>query len=328
MSLDPTQKSDPEQQEPGAPEQPEPAPPEPAEALVPEQPGPYYEYQPSENAAPAGDAYPPYGNVPPAGDAYPPYGAPYYPPYPSGAPQGLYRQAPFYGMPQKPLPLIDAIAQLPLHYWKVLSKPSARVFAEESGRAKWDITLVQLIGYILIDGLLGWLHNTLYPLVMQPAVLPANTNGLSQAEIDQIQSATVAIASFITGPGLFILVPLGFLLYQGVAFGIARAFGGRGTFLAQSYSTLLIYVPIGLITIALSYIDLSFGPLGIIGGLVGLALELYGIFLSVFAMMGVHRLTSGKASATALLPFAALLLVVCCILTIVVFVIAGNAVQP
>jgi len=228
-------------------------------------------------------------------------------------------------MPQKPLPLIDAIAQLPLHYWKILRKPGARSFAEESGRAKWDILLVQFIGYILIDGLLGWLHNTLYPIVAQPVPV-APGSGVSQAEVAQIQSAAIAIASFITGPGLFILVPLGFLLYQSVAFGIARAFGGRGTFLAQSYTILLIYVPIGLITIALSYIELSFAPLGIIGGLLGLALDVYGIVLSVFAMMGVHRLTGGKASAVALLPFVALLLLACCVLTLVVFVVVGNAV--
>jgi hypothetical protein len=240
---------------------------------------------------------------------------------PPGAPQGYYSPPPppFYGTPLKPLPLIDAIAQLPLQYWKILSKPGARTFAEESGKAKWDILLVQLIGYTILDALLGWLHTTLYPLPVQALPSNVNTNGV---DVAQLQSVELGIINFLTGPGLFIFVPLGFFIYQGIAFGIARAFGGQGSFLTQSYTILLIYVPVGVIDLALAYV-----PLGILPGLLSLALDIYGITLTVFAMMGAHRLTGGKASAAALLPFLGLFLLFCCGLFTVLLFVAGSAIQ-
>src|SRR6266568_2788245 len=80
----------------------------------------------------------PYGQQPPQ-NPYP-YGAPQ-PPY--GAPQGPdYNN---YGAPPtaNPLPLGEALQQLPNQYIKVLTKPSARTFAEEIGKASWDIVWIQ-----------------------------------------------------------------------------------------------------------------------------------------------------------------------------------------
>jgi hypothetical protein len=270
MSLDPTQQPGPEQPQP------------PTERAAPEQPGPYYEYTPNSPYSPYGNTY-----------------------MPSGVPQNVYSapQAPYYGTPLQPLPLVDAIAQLPLQYWKILSRPGARSFAEESGKAKWNILLVQLIGYTVLDALLGWLHNTLYPITAQ-AVPTTNTNGV---DVARILSAEMSIITFATGLGLFLLVPLGFFMYQGIAFGLARAFKGQGSFLTQSYTILLIYVPIGVLDIALAYV-----PLGALSGLVSLALDGYGIVLTVFAMMGAHRLTGGKASAVALLPLLGVFVLACC----------------
>jgi hypothetical protein len=214
---------------------------------------------------------------------------------------------------------MDAVAQLPLQYWKILRKPGARSFAEEAGKAKWNILLVQLIGYTLLAGLLGWLHLTLYPLTAQD--IRATT--ASGVDVTNVVRAELDLISFVTGPGLLFLVPLGFFIYQGIAFGLARAFGGQGSFLTQSYAILLIYVPIGIISIALDYV-----PLGILPPLVVIALEIYGIVLTVFAMMGAHRLTGGKASATALLPFLGLLLLACCGFFIALFPAISSAVSP
>ena len=305
MNLDPTQsgpeQSQPPAQQPGATQQ---EPPDLSAGLT--QPGPYYEYAPrgSETASP------------PAGNSYAPY---HDPQYLYGAPP-----APYYGTPLKPLPLVDAIAQLPLQYWKILRKPGPRAFAEDAGKAKWNILLVQLIGYTIINALLGWLRLTLYPLTAQ-AVPTTTANGV---DVTQIVSAELAILTFIMGLGLFILVPLGFFIYQGIAFGLARAFRGQGSFLTQSYALALIYVPIGMLDIALAYLGLSSALLGLFTGLFSLALEVYGIVLTVFAMMGAHRLSGGKASAVALLPFLGILLFACCGLFIALFPAISSAVPP
>lgn len=305
MNLDPTQPG-PEQLQPSA-EQPgatQQEPPNPSADMA--QPGPYYEYAPrgNETAAPS------------VGNSYAPF---HDPQYFYGAPP-----APYYGTPLKPLPLVDAIAQLPLQYWRVLRKPGARVFAEESGKARWDILLVQLIGYTIIDALLGWLHLTLYPLTAQ-AVPTTAANGV---DVAKIESAELAILTFAFGLGLFILVPLGFFIYQGIAFGLARAFRGQGSFVTQSYTLLLIYVPIGMIDIALTYLGLSNAVLGLFTTLLSLGLPVYGIVLTVFAMMGAHRLSGGKASAVALLPFLGILLFACCGLFIALFPAISSAVPP
>src|SRR5690348_14006544 len=45
-----------------------------------------------------------------------------------------------------PLPLREAIKQLPRQYWKVLTRPGAATFAEEMGKAEWGIIWAQLLG--------------------------------------------------------------------------------------------------------------------------------------------------------------------------------------
>jgi hypothetical protein len=265
-------------------------------------------YDPTQQPSPEQGPYYEYSNPTPNSNPQIPSEASY-------APSGMPGQGPT----TTPLPLGHALEHLPVQYWKILSKPGARVFAEESGKAKWNILLVQLIAFTLLDALLGFLHNSLYPITVQ-SVSVANSNGV---DVAKIQSAEIAILTFTSGLGLFFLVPLGFFIYQGIAFGIARAFGGQGSFLAQSYVTLLVYVSLGLINLALLYV-----PIPILPGVLGLALNIYGIVLVVFAMMGAHRLGGGKASAAALLPFLGLLLLACCGLFIALIPAISSAVPP
>ncbi|HLW01481.1 MAG TPA: Yip1 family protein [Ktedonobacterales bacterium] len=298
MSVDPTQPPGPEQQEPAI------------STPEPEQPGPYYEFTPSSTPEPQGNPYPP---PPPNPYMYP------------GPPQDYWPapSAPNYGRPLSPLPLVDAIAQLPVQFWKILSQPGPRAFAEESGKAKWNITLVMLIGYTVLDGLLGWLQTTLHPITAQSLASVAATSNTNGVDVTKIFETEAAIVTFANSFGLFFLVPLGFFAYQGIAFGIARAFGGQGSFLTQSYTSLLVYLPVGLINIALAYV-----PIPVLPALLSLGLDVYGLVLAVFAMMGAHRLTGGKASATALLPFVGLFLLACCAVFIALIPAVSSAAPP
>jgi len=275
---------------------------------------------------PYGQPQAPYG-TPPQGPYSQPPGGPYSPPpqgpygqpqapYGYGAPpQGPYGapvyQQPGYGYgappPQAPLPLGEAIRQLPNQYIKVLTKPSAATFAEEMGKAAWDIVWIQLIIYAIIVAVLGYLA-----LLISPNQF--STTGSNPMSPGMLQAITLS-SSF----GLIILVPLFFFIGVGIYYLIARAFGGQGTFLAQSYTTLLISVPIGILSYLLRLIP-------ILGILAGIALAIYSIVLQIFSIMAVHRLSGGKATAVVLIPVA-VAFVLACVLVIVFIAIIGAAIR-
>jgi hypothetical protein len=110
--------------------------------------------------------------------------------------------------------------------------------------------------------------------------------------------------------GVFIGIPLGFLLWMGLLSILARAVGGQGTFLTQISTSLLFQVPLGLLCNLLSLIPLC-------GGL-SLAILGYGLLLHVFMLMAVHRLSGRKATVVVFLPV--LLIVVLLIILALPFV--------
>src|SRR5690348_7612647 len=103
-------------------------------------------------------------------------------PYPYGIPQnqheaqqGLYANPASYGYGQQeqsydntppqtaPLPLEQAIKELPSQYIKVLTKPSANTFAQEMGKASWNIVWAQLIGYAILTAILSYISSLIMP---------------------------------------------------------------------------------------------------------------------------------------------------------------------
>ncbi len=231
---------------------------------------------------------------------YTPYSEyPAYPPPPYG-----YQPTPPPG--PGPLPLGEALKQLPQQYWRVLTKPAASTFAWEMGKAKWDMVLVQLLGYAILAGLLGFLRVFLVPIRLTP------TGGAPAINTTSIETAL----NFYAGLGEIIFVPLLFFITQGIFFGLAQAFGGQGTFLAQAYLALLYQVPLGIMSGILALVP-------IVGGLATIATSIYEIVLAIFSIMAVHRLSGGKASAVVLTPAGILILLACCVL--VLLVIAATA---
>ncbi len=247
--------------------------------------GPYNQPQGPYGAPPYSQPQSPYG-YPPQG----PYGAPPY-------------QQPDYGYaapPAAPLPLGEAIRQLPQQYIKVLTKPSAATFAEEMGKGNWGVIWIQLIGLAIIQAvsnfITNYIRNSISPNPQDPAYLLGQSIGES-----------------------IILLPLFFFIGQGLLYLLAKAFGGQGIFRAQSYTTLLVYVPITIISVALALILIparAFPPLLLILALVlvivALALLAYDIVLQTYSVMAVHRLSGGKAAASVLISIGVLLLLVLC----------------
>ncbi len=218
-----------------------------------------------------------------------------------------------YGIPVAPLPLSEAINQLPRQYWKVTTRPGAMTFAQEAGKARWDIIWVQLIGYAFIVAILGALGNLITQSATTALLSRLGTTSM-QMQTQTMGTGSSLVANFFASlVGTFI----GFFIIQGIYFGLAKAFGGQGTFTAQAYTFLLFQVPIGIVVGLLALIP-------VFGSLLGIALNIYGIVLSVFAIMGTHRLGGGKASAVVLIPVGVLLLLVCALVAILFAVVLNN----
>ena len=254
---------------------------------------------------------PPYGAPPPP---QPPYGAPQQIPYgvsPLDAygPQGYDPNQAGYGYgASSPLPLSEAIAQLPNQYVKVLTKPSALTFAGEMGKASWDIFWVQLIGYAVIAGILGYLR-TLIP----GAAMAYSNPGLASP----VTAGMLEAVALLTSVGNIIFIPISFFIGQGIIYLLAKAFGGTGTFLRQGYTYLLIAVPVGIITAVL-------GLIPVLGGVAAFGLGIYSLILQIFSLMPVHRLSGGKATAVVLIPIVAAFVLVIVLIIILVAVIASS----
>jgi len=115
--------------------------------------------------------------------------------------------------------------------------------------------------------------------------------------------------------GYIILAPIFFFLIAGFYYLVARAFGGKGTFLAYSYCTLLYTVPIGILSGVLGIASSEFNLFFPFVSFITSALGIYSIILSICMTMGVHRLSASRATlAVFIIPIA--LIVLCIVLFI------------
>lgn len=262
-------------------------------------------YQEPYNAPPPQNPYGAYGTPPPpppqGGYAVPPqggYGTP---------PPGYGMAGPGYAPVQgSPLPLGEAIRQLPEQYRRVVTKPSAATFAAELGKASWDIVWVQLLIYAVISAIVGYLST-----LTNPAFYTV-TPGTSGVDPNTIRSLTGSISL-----GEIVIVPIGFFIGVGILYLIAKAFRGTGTYLQQSYATLLFDVPLGILSALVLLIPF-------LGGLLAFALSIYRLVLTVFSIMAVHRLSGGKATAVVLIPVLVVFLLVCGLIVLLISILAAT----
>jgi Yip1 domain len=258
---------------------------------------------------------------PPLGDTTPPPGGS------SGRPPN-----PGYdGPPVTPLTLGEAIRQLPRQYVKVVTRPSAATFAEEVGKARWDVFWVQLLSLTILSILFGLLEMPFIPRLLQTSLQnsTAGSNSLSPEMVQMTQAFQGATQNIIFAS--VIVVPIFFLIGQGVYYLLARAFGGQGTFLAQGYTTLLFQTPLTIVSLVIGALTLALfilaPPVQYLGSLFSSALSIYIIVLQIFAIMAVHRLSGGRAAATVLIPLAALVVLSCILAFVIVFFILSAVLQ-
>jgi len=241
---------------------------------------------------------------------------PYTTPPPYGQQQQNYeQQQQNYGQQQSyaypppqatPLPLEQAIKDLPSQYIKVLTKPSADTFTQEMGKASWNIVWAQLIGYALVSAILSYIASLIMPN-------PFSTMGPTASNPIMIQLIHWGFTL-----GLIPLIIISFFIGTGIRYLIAKAFRGQGTFLAQGYTDLLFSVPLGILSTLVARVPL-------LGSLVAFGLGIYVMVLHIFSIMAVHRLSGGKATAVVLLPIAVgiLLIVLLAVAIIALFLAMG-----
>jgi hypothetical protein len=235
----------------------------------------------------------PYSAPPPQYDGPPAYG------------NAGYQQAGYgYAAPESPRPLSVAIQELPKQYIKVCTRPSVQSFVEEIGKADWAIVWIQLLVLAVVSAIFGYIGSLIYRA-------PAFATGSSSAYTSLFTSLAVGGSVFS-----IISVPLLFFIGAGIQYLLARAFRGQGTFLQQCYAALLYQVPLGIISRVI-------GLVPILGSIVAFALSIYGIVLNVFAIMAVHRLSGGRATAVVLIPVGIVILLFICLFVILVVFLAA-----
>jgi len=213
-----------------------------------------------------------------------------------------------YAPPQQaPRSIGQAIQELPNQYIRVLTKPSAQTFAEEMGKADWAMVWIQLLAIALIGTILGFIRAAIG--------LAASSSFSSSSGFNPN-----AILALSVGGSTFsiISIPVSFFILVGIQYLLAKAFQGQGRFLTQGYTTLLYQTPIYIISFII-------GIIPIFGGLIGAVLYIYSIVLNVFAIMAVHRLSGGKATAVVLIPIVVLfLLLFLCVIAVAALFFAAT----
>ncbi|WP_052890497.1 Yip1 family protein [Thermogemmatispora carboxidivorans] len=285
MSWDPNQGGQ-------VPQQPTPSP-NPYETPASPTPPPANPYQPPANPYGPGPqpSTNPYGYGQPAAN-------PYMPPTSYGWQPGTYPPP----VTATPLPLGQAVRELPNQYLRVASHPSAETFVQELGKASWDIVWVQLLGFAALFAIITF-FTRLATSALLVSILPSLYTSL-------VASANVA-SSLLSSLIYFVSLIGGFFLLQGLIHLLAKAFSGQGTFLQQCYSGMLSYGPVLTILLACSIIGII--PfVNILALVVELIAGIYGIVLLVFATMASQRLQGGPASAAVLIPIGGLMVLACC----------------
>jgi Yip1 domain len=177
----------------------------------------------------------------------------------------------------KPLPLGQAIRELPGQYFKVLIRPSVTTFAEEKGKASWGINWVQFIGL----GIVGAILQTIGLLISPPNLSGIAAGGLSPATL---QTTTIVFLVILE----LVLTPVSFLAAGGILFLIVKAFGGKGTYREQIYTTLLFGVPLVIVSYLLSLIPVA-------GIWLLYTPHIYSLVLLVISFKAVHFAKSSQS---------------------------------
>jgi hypothetical protein len=195
-------------------------------------------------------------------------------------------------------PLGPVLRALPAQYRHILWPPSVDSFTEELPQAEWRSTWFQLLGWGLVEAIVGFITWLIAP---HPGLVIIGSG----------PAATHVHVPPAPYGGQFVSVPLGFFFAMGLIFLMAKLLGGQGTFLAQSYASVLVQAPLGALASILSVIPYV--------GILALVVFIYAFILQIYAVRAAHHVSGGRAVAIVLLP--TIVLIVLGILLVTVFAV-------
>jgi hypothetical protein len=169
------------------------------------------------------------------------------------------------------------------------------------GQASWVLVWVQLLGLTALDIALTWVFNLL------PALHALGLTTLGARGPHWLEHLGAVLSHPL---GQLLLTPVNFFLTSSLLYLLARAVGGQGSFLRQTYTQLLVSVPLTLIYGVLA---LVVGVIPLVGlplfAVVALPLFIYVLIWQAQALMAVHTLRGGKALGVVVLTVLALILI-------------------
>ncbi|GCE11115.1 YIP1 family protein [Tengunoibacter tsumagoiensis] len=198
----------------------------------------------------------------------------------------------------------DHLGRLPAFYAEAIFRPTARTFAHIAEYARWRPIWIQLAILVAVPVLLG-----LFRGIFHDTSRGVDTNTNVFFGFLSILTVGATIGAFVLK---IVIVPILFFLGVSLQFAFARLFKGQGSYRQQAFSQLTYQVPLaiigGVIITVISFLHIStlyFSPL------ISLAFFVYGVFLNVTMLMGVHHLARDKAFASVVLPYAIGILAIC-----------------
>lgn len=196
--------------------------------------------------------------------------------------------------------MVDLLAY-PWRSVRSLCRPGLRTFSRETLHARWGVVWLTVFGLPLLSSLIALLLGIPEHLI---------TSGV--------------LAGILLTP--LIVIPILFLIVQGMMWPLACHYQGGGTFLQQCYTTFLPLAPLFFVG-SVASILLAIGSTSAITGLlvlIELPLFIYSSVLLVVSLKAVHGLTTWEAFTLAILPILFILAVLVIVL-IVAFLLGSSS---
>lgn len=193
------------------------------------------------------------------------------------------------------------MSHLPQSYINAVTKPSVGTYEAEIPNANITKTLIG----VAIVAIVSFLFNLIFAGASAAALAPL-TSQLRQSG-SNIDPAALTGGAGIGGALLgLVFTFVFFFVGAGIQYLVAKMLGGQGQdFGTHAYLDSLSYTPLRVVSTVVAIIP-------VIGGLVGLVLILYQLYLQSLGLQASQRLPAGKAMMAAFAP-AIIALVLGCI---------------
>lgn len=188
---------------------------------------------------------------------------------------------------------------------KVLTQPGEEVFRQEQANPNGTLTtgVIWMVIAGVAAGVFGLIQGAVGANSMQ-----AMMDAMGDLPLEVRQQMAQLMGPMLGGVSLLsiITVPVFFLIGTFITHLLATAFGGRGDYGKFAYLAATFQSPIVAANAAIAIVP-------VLGGCVVFLVSIYSYVLAYYAVRVNYNLTSGRAIAVLLIPFALLVLLMLCV---------------